>query len=105
MIKNFAFSPATLTVKTGSTVTWTNQDAAPHQVASDGTRANLQISCKRSVLPVHLTSREPILLLEIHPNTKAPSCPVVILLLFFISLHSVRAPHFTVLKPALSVSL
>jgi amicyanin len=35
MIKNFAFSPATLTVKTGSTVTWTNQDAAPHQVASD----------------------------------------------------------------------
>ena len=35
MIKNFAFSPATLTVKTGSTVTWTNQDVAPHQVASD----------------------------------------------------------------------
>ena len=35
MIKNFAFSPAMLTVKTGSTVTWTNQDTAPHQVASD----------------------------------------------------------------------
>jgi plastocyanin len=34
-IKNFAFSPAILTIKTGTTVTWTNQDGAPHQVASD----------------------------------------------------------------------
>jgi amicyanin len=34
-IKNFAFSPATLTIKTGTTVTWTNQDGAPHQIASD----------------------------------------------------------------------
>jgi len=34
-IKNFAFSPATLTVRTGTTVTWANQDTAPHQIASD----------------------------------------------------------------------
>jgi amicyanin len=34
-IKNFAFSPATLTVKTGTTVTWTNDDSAPHTVVSD----------------------------------------------------------------------
>lgn len=34
-IQNFAFSPATLTVKTGSTVTWTNLDSAPHTVTSD----------------------------------------------------------------------
>jgi len=34
-IKNFAFSPATLTIKTGTTVTWTNQDGAVHQIASD----------------------------------------------------------------------
>lgn len=34
-IKDFAFSPATLTVKVGTTVTWTNQDSAPHQIASD----------------------------------------------------------------------
>jgi len=34
-IKNFAFSPATLTIKTGTTVTWTNQDGAPHQISSD----------------------------------------------------------------------
>jgi plastocyanin len=34
-IKNFAFSPATITVKTGTTVTWTNEDSAPHEIASD----------------------------------------------------------------------
>lgn len=31
-IKSFAFTPATLTVKVGTTVTWTNQDSAPHDV-------------------------------------------------------------------------
>ena len=31
-IKNFAFSPAALVVKVGTTVTWTNQDADPHTV-------------------------------------------------------------------------
>jgi plastocyanin len=36
-IDNFAFAPATLTVKVGSTVTWTNKDEEPHTVAaSDG---------------------------------------------------------------------
>jgi plastocyanin len=34
-IKNFAFSPATLTVKSGTTVTWTNEDGASHTVVSD----------------------------------------------------------------------
>jgi amicyanin len=33
-IQNFAFSPATITVKAGSTVTWTNQDQDPHTVTS-----------------------------------------------------------------------
>lgn len=36
-ITDFAFSPATLTVPVGATVTWTNHDAEPHTVvASDG---------------------------------------------------------------------
>ena len=34
-IKNFAFNPAVLTIKTGTTVPWTNQDGAVHQIASD----------------------------------------------------------------------
>jgi plastocyanin len=34
-IKNFAFDPPIITVKSGTTVTWTNEDAAAHQVASD----------------------------------------------------------------------
>jgi plastocyanin len=33
-IKNFAFSPSPLTVKTGTTVTWTNQDASTHTVTA-----------------------------------------------------------------------
>lgn len=36
-IQDFAFSPATLKVKKGSTVTWTNKDSAPHTVTATGT--------------------------------------------------------------------
>ncbi|HLX60316.1 MAG TPA: putative Ig domain-containing protein [Planctomycetota bacterium] len=34
-IANFSFSPSTLTVNAGDTVTWTNNDALPHTVTSD----------------------------------------------------------------------
>ena len=34
-IKNFSFSPSTLTVKVGTKVTWTNSDSAPHTIVSD----------------------------------------------------------------------
>ncbi len=33
-IKNFAFTPKTLTVAPGTTVTWTNNDTMPHNVMS-----------------------------------------------------------------------
>lgn len=33
-IQNFAFNPGTLTVKKGATVTWINNDSAPHQIKS-----------------------------------------------------------------------
>ncbi len=33
-IDSFAFVPATLTVRAGSTVTWTNHDEEPHTVAA-----------------------------------------------------------------------
>lgn len=41
-IKNFAFGPATLAVKMGTTVTWTNQDADPHTVTSQGSGGPLK---------------------------------------------------------------
>ena len=34
-IDNFSFTPETLTVDPGTTVTWVNQDDLPHTVASD----------------------------------------------------------------------
>jgi plastocyanin len=39
-IANFAFSPAAITVKAGSTVTWTNQDEDAHTVAISGSPAS-----------------------------------------------------------------
>jgi plastocyanin len=33
-IQNFAFTPQTLTVKAGTTVTWTNKDSVPHNIVS-----------------------------------------------------------------------
>ena len=33
-IDNFTFTPASLKVKTGTTVTWTNRDDIPHGIAS-----------------------------------------------------------------------
>ncbi|MER6124267.1 plastocyanin/azurin family copper-binding protein [Streptomyces sp. NPDC001795] len=35
-IKNFAFSPATLKIKAGTKVTWSNQDTDAHTVTSAG---------------------------------------------------------------------
>ena len=34
-IKDFAYSPATLTVKVGTKVTWTNEDSVAHTVTAD----------------------------------------------------------------------
>jgi len=34
-VKDFMFSPTPLTVKAGSTVTWTNMDDEPHTAVSD----------------------------------------------------------------------
>ncbi|MCB0141858.1 MAG: cupredoxin domain-containing protein [Caldilineaceae bacterium] len=35
LIQNFAYSPATITIDVGETVTWTNLDSAPHTVSAD----------------------------------------------------------------------
>ena len=39
-IQNFAFSPSSLTIKVGQTVTWTNKDAVPHTVTADDSSFN-----------------------------------------------------------------
>ncbi|MDD1663101.1 MAG: cupredoxin family copper-binding protein [Methanomicrobiales archaeon] len=36
-IQSFAFSPASVTVPKGTTVTWTNMDAVSHTIVNDGT--------------------------------------------------------------------
>jgi len=36
-IQNFAFSPPSVTVPKGTTVTWTNQDSTPHTIVNDAT--------------------------------------------------------------------
>jgi len=36
LIHDFAFSPATVTVAVGTTITWTNQDQDPHTVSATG---------------------------------------------------------------------
>jgi plastocyanin len=42
-IDNFAFGPAAITVKAGTTVTWTNKDEEPHAVVAslDGIRSQV----------------------------------------------------------------
>lgn len=40
--QGFAFNPSTLTVKVGDTVTFTNQDSAPHNVKIDGQELGTQ---------------------------------------------------------------
>ena len=41
-IENFAFTPQTLTVKVGTTVTFENDDDIPHQVVATRCRVPLQ---------------------------------------------------------------
>lgn len=43
-IKNFAFSPEKITVKKGTTVTWTNQDTIKHDVTPDNPSADFKAS-------------------------------------------------------------
>ena len=44
-IQNFAFAPASLTVKAGATVTWTNQDSPSHSVKwDDGTASSAPLA-------------------------------------------------------------
>lgn len=43
-IKDFAFTPAAIQVKKGTTVTWTNQDSTRHNIAPDSETADFKAS-------------------------------------------------------------
>lgn len=43
-IKDFAYSPKIITVKKGTTVTWTNQDSTRHNIAPDKETADFKAS-------------------------------------------------------------
>jgi amicyanin len=41
-IQNFAFSPPTMTVSQGTTVTWVNKDSADHRIINDASGSNAE---------------------------------------------------------------
>jgi plastocyanin len=49
-LKNFAFNPDTLTIKTGEVVTWRNDDTAPHQIVSDPHPAHTDLPGLKSMI-------------------------------------------------------
>jgi plastocyanin len=67
-IKNFVFSPATLKVKAGTTVTWTNQDTDAHTVTSAGSGGPL----RSAALATHATYRHTFT----KPGTYAYLCTI-----------------------------
>jgi len=41
-IQNFAFSPPTMTISQGTTVTWVNKDSADHKIINDASGSNAE---------------------------------------------------------------
>ncbi|MEU1529763.1 cupredoxin domain-containing protein [Streptomyces fagopyri] len=69
-IKNFAFFPATLKVKAGTTVTWTNQDTDAHTVTSAGSGGPLRSAALNTRATYRYTFTKPgtyAYLCTIHP--------------------------------------
>ncbi|MFJ9563732.1 cupredoxin family copper-binding protein [Streptomyces fuscichromogenes] len=67
-IRNFAFSPATLKVRAGTKVTWTNQDTEAHTVTSTGPRGPLHSAA--------LTTRATYSYTFTRPGTYAYLCTI-----------------------------
>jgi plastocyanin len=70
-IRNFAFSPGTINVKTGDSVTWTNQDSAPHTATGSGGSFNTG-TLKKGQSGSHTFSKAGSFpyICAIHPNMK-----------------------------------
>lgn len=70
IIKNFAFNPATLTVNKGTTVTWTNEDAATHTISSDQFTSSSNLNKGDSYKFQFNTTGTYNYICGIHPNMK-----------------------------------
>ena len=53
-IDNFTFTPKSVTVKAGTTVTWTNQDDIPHTVNFDHQAVQIQATRHRRQVHIHV---------------------------------------------------
>jgi plastocyanin len=70
-IKDFKFGPASVSVKVGDTITWTNQDVAPHTAtASDGSFDTGSLSQGKSGSHTFTTAGTFPYICSIHPNMK-----------------------------------
>ena len=73
VIQNFAYQPANLQVKVGTTVTWTNQDTAPHTVTfRDGSLTSSGLLQKGDVYRYTFTKAGTFAYYcQVHPNMTA----------------------------------
>ncbi len=70
VIKDFAFTPATVTIKVGETVTWRNDDGVPHDATSpDWTSGS--ISSGQSYTRAFDTAGTFTYVCKVHPAMKA----------------------------------
>jgi plastocyanin len=69
-IANFAFTPATVSVTAGSTVTWTNADSAAHTVTFDGGPDCGQLATSSSVTATFAKAGTYSYHCTIHPTMK-----------------------------------
>ena len=68
-IKNFAFTPATVSVHVGDTITWSNNDIAPHTAtASDGSFNTGTINQGKSASHTFSKAGTFAYICSIHPN-------------------------------------
>jgi plastocyanin len=67
-IDNFAFTPATLTVTAGTTVTWKNEDDSPHRIGDkDGTFRSAALDTDDAFSHTFATPGEYPYICTIHP--------------------------------------
>ena len=69
-IDNFTFSPAQLTVKVGTTVTWKNQDDIPHTVVSAGKFRSKPLDTDDSYSFTFTTAGDYTYFCSLHPHMK-----------------------------------